>query len=107
MIQSCFRNLEEEAKREFNILRCNVGSNLTNIQKSALNCVSNNKIFQILQLDKNIGPLVVSKEEYLKSIMKHNLLVRKNIQVYFERNNFDLHRNIHFKVYFIWEQEGA
>ena len=61
VFECCISKLEEETKREFNRLRDNAGSNLTNRWKSDLNYIINSKRFQTPLLDKNTGPVVVSR----------------------------------------------
>ena len=61
---------------ESNFLCCTQkkSSNLTILQKSHLNTLRSNRDFVILNADKNLGPAIMEREEYLKSVLQEHLL---------------------------------
>ena len=61
---------------ESNFLRCTQkkSSNLTILQKSHLNTLRSNRDFVILNADKNLGPAIMEREEYLKTVLQEHLL---------------------------------
>ena len=42
------------------------------VQKSVLNFIRNQKCLMILSLDKNLGPMVVNRDDYVKEMMEQH-----------------------------------
>ena len=49
-------------------------SNLTNLQKSHINFLRSNKDFIILNADKNLGPVIMERANYIKQVLHEHLL---------------------------------
>ena len=67
------RRFEQALKIEFTSLKRAKSSNLTMVQKISLNFIRNQKNLMILLLDKNLGPMVVNRDDYAKEIMDQHL----------------------------------
>ena len=49
------------------------GSNLTNLQKSHLSKIRDDEKFIILMCDKNLGPAIIERAEYIKLVLQQHL----------------------------------
>ena len=61
-------------------------SNLTNLQKNHINVLRDNKDIITLMCDKNLGPAVIERQEYIKLILTEHLL---NPTTYTQLNETD------------------
>ena len=58
---------------KLHISRLKKASNLTFTQKSHLNFLRNNKEFVILMSDKNLGPVIIERDQYIRLVLKEHL----------------------------------
>ena len=68
-------------EREFSSLKHTKSSNLTMVQKNSLNFIRNKKDLMILLSDKNLGPMVVNRDDYVKSMIDQHLSNRSTYEI--------------------------
>ena len=49
-------------------------SNLTHLQKSHINLLRANRDFVILNADKNLGPVIMGRDDYIKRVLEEHLM---------------------------------
>ena len=76
-------------EREFTSLKHINSSTLTMVQKNSLNCISNQKDLKILSSDKNLGPIVVNRDDYVKAMMDRHLSNRSIYEIFTKKEDED------------------
>ena len=72
-------------KEKEKLLKRNIkATNLTMLQQKHIKLLKNNKDFIILMADKNLGPCIMERKEYIKSILNEHL---NHHQTYTQLNN--------------------
>ena len=72
-LEDVLKAFKNRILREFNKRRWNTGSNLTFIQNNILKYLRNHPEYQILLADKNLGPCIMNREEYIDQVLKQHL----------------------------------
>ena len=75
-INNFILNLELQNKLHLNLSK--KSTNLNNIQKQHINFLRQNTEFIILMCDKNLGPAIIERGEYIRLSLKEHLLNKQN-----------------------------
>jgi hypothetical protein len=82
-IENCITDFErnlQDAIKSNKKLKHNY-NNLTPPQQQTLNLLKNNNEFIIMPTDKNLGPAIMNREEYIQLCLSHHLLTPHYIQL--------------------------
>ena len=80
-IEGAMNRFELTLRREFGSLKQVKSTNLTMVQKNSLKFLRNQKELMILLSDKNLGPMVVHREDYVKAMMEQHLSNKKTCEI--------------------------
>ena len=80
-IEGAIYRFEQALEKEFATLKHSKSSNLTMVQKNSLNFIRNQKDLTILLSDKNLGPMVVNRDDYIKAMMEQHLSNRNTYEI--------------------------
>ena len=83
-IESVINRFEDTLRVEFSTLSNERSSNLTMAQKYSLNHIRNQKELKFLLADKNLGLLVVSRDDHVKA-MAGLCLIEKHMELFQKR----------------------
>ena len=72
-IETAIDRFEQALNMDFASLKSTRSSNPTMAQKSILNFIINQKNLMSLSLDKNLGIMIVNRDDYVKDIMDQHL----------------------------------
>ena len=94
-VESRIGNFSRAILAEHNFLRTTIkkSSNLTLVQKSHLNLLRSNKDFVILISDKNLGPAIMERKVYIKSMLDEHLMDENTYQNISEEEALEIMKN--------------
>ena len=81
------------AEHKFLYNNTHKSSKLTLTQKSHLNLLRSNEDFIILNSDKNLGPAIMERETYIKSVLEEHLLDENTYENLMEQKALEMIRN--------------
>ena len=81
-LEGTIDRFEQVVKVEFDTLLRKKCSNLTKLQKSRLDRTKNQKEPQALLGDKNVGPMVVIRDDWIKNMTDQHLSNRKTYGIF-------------------------
>ena len=80
-IEGAMNRFELTLRKEFDSLKQGKSTNLTMVQKNSLKFLRNQKELMILLSDKNLGPMVVHRVDYVKAMMEQHLSNRNTYEI--------------------------
>lgn len=72
-VEKALNNFEARLDFEFRKRSIRPGTNLSKVQQNALKFLRDNDKFVVLATDKNLGPAIIEKDEYIRKALKDHL----------------------------------
>lgn len=79
--------------------RCSHPPNITQLQANVLVTLHNNKVFIVIPSDKNLGFVIMEREEYIKSVLEEHLLDSSTYKQLNDRQFRSKQVQLEFKFY--------